>query len=58
MYAYNMLPKIVIEGYNQQENKQWLSDLKQEKEDDFIFNTHLNPALARLGLIELDSNRI
>jgi hypothetical protein len=58
MYAYNSLPKIGFDNFNDTENKHWVSDLKQEKEDDFIFCTHLNPELKKYALLGLDGSRI
>jgi hypothetical protein len=58
MYAYHSLPRLELDNYCAEDNRQWLDDLKQEKEDDFIHNTHLNPGLAQLNLLSLDSSKV
>lgn len=58
MYAYNSVPKMIIEGFKNDPNKYWVAELKQEKEDDFINLTHLNPVLKKFNLPKLDGSKI
>lgn len=58
MFAFNSIPKIYLDDWNDTDNKIWISDLKQVKEDDIITNTHLNPELTKYSFLHLDPNRI
>jgi hypothetical protein len=58
MYAFNSMPRIVLAGWTDAENKAWVCELKQEKEDDFIISTHLNPTLRKYKLPELDGGKV
>ena len=49
---FDFLPKIFIESFfsqtNMQENKNWFFEVKKQKEDDCLFETHLNPILRAI----------
>lgn len=58
MFAFNSIPKIYLTDWSDSDNKVWISDLKQVKEDDIITNTHLNPELTKYSFLKLDGSRI